>query len=202
MRSFRTIAACLLFLPLASFPTHAQQLSTESKGAELSAFGGFSYVKPDIGNHNDTGASVGAAFTRFFPSLPIEPSLELRGTYASGSYANERSVSFGLQVSHRFRRFHPYGDFLVGAGSIVYAVDPAPYEHSDKGLAFTYGGGLDYDLVHHFRLRLDAQQQHWNLGLNPTLAPGHSTFTLTPVLFTIGVNYIIPFHPHVSYNNR
>jgi hypothetical protein len=176
----------------------AQEMPTESKSAELSAFGGFTATQPDISTYTDKGLTAGVAFTRFFQHLPVDPSIELRGTYVSGSFANERTISFGLQVSRRFHRLHPYADVLIGAGSIVYAVDPAPYEHVDKGLAFTYGGGLDYDLVHNFRLRLDAQGQHWNLGENPTLAPNSNAFTLTPFQFTIGINYVIPFRPHLS----
>jgi opacity protein-like surface antigen len=196
-----TLDACfLLFLFLGMIGTraHAQQQYTELKTAEISAFGGFTVTQPDISTYTDKGVSVGAAFTRFFDRLPVDPSVEIRGTYASGTYANERTVSFGIQLSRPIRRLHPYADFLVGVGSIVYAVDPAPGEHSDRGLAYTYGGGLDYDLVHNFRLRLDAQGQHWNLGQNPILAPDGGAYTLTPFQFTVGVNYVIPFRKHIE----
>jgi hypothetical protein len=195
--------ACLATLTGILSPTylHAQSVPTESKGMELSAFAGFVAARPDYYTANNTGVAAGAAFTRFFEHLPVDPSLELRGTYASGSAVTERTVSAGLRISKRFHRYHPYIDFLVGEGSIVYATDPAPFEHEDRGLEYSFGGGLDIDLVHNFQARVDIQQQSWNLGENGTLKPQGGDYTLSPTTLLIGINYVIPFRPHVSYRD-
>jgi hypothetical protein len=197
------LLACLAIFACISSPerVHAQSMPAESKGMELSAFAGFVAVHPDYYTANNTGAAAGLAFTRFFERLPVDPSLELRGTYASGPAVTERTVSGGLRVSKRFRRYHPYVDLLVGVGSIVYATDPAPFEHEDRGLEYTFGGGIDIDIIRNFRARIDIQRQSWNLGQNNTLKPQGGDYTLSPTAFLIGVTYVIPFRPHLSFRD-
>ncbi|MEO6922503.1 MAG: hypothetical protein ABI142_01635 [Bryocella sp.] len=193
--------ATLLLLTLSPSLIQAQQMPNQSKSRELSVFAGFSVVRPDIFNSTNTGVSAGAAYTFFFRKLPVDPSIALRGTYASGKSITERTVNIGLQLSRRYGHFHPYADFLIGGGTIVFAVVPPGGDHIDKGLAYTYGGGVDYDLTHSFRLRLDAQLQNMNFGPNYTYKRQGGDFTLSPLLVTLGINYVIPFRPHIRYTD-
>jgi hypothetical protein len=200
-RRLLALCAALLACALCS-PMAAQYDPTESRSAELSAFGGFSVVQPDYYTASNKGVSAGLAFTRFFDRLPVEPSLAIRGTYASGVAVTERTISGGLQISKRYRRFHPYADILIGGATIVFAVKPEPNDHEDKGRVFSFGGGLDVDLVHNLRARFDLQAQAWNLGLDyPLTGSNTEDFTLSPTAFTIGINYVLPFKPRVSYSN-
>jgi hypothetical protein len=182
----------------------AQDMPTESKGEEISAFAGGLSVAPDYDTPRDTGIVAGATFTRFFEALPFAPAFEARATDVHGPTVDERTVSFGLQATRRFHRFYPYANFLIGIGSIVYAVNPVPGEHEDRGREFSLGGGLDIDIVHNIRARIDFQQQFWNLGTNPTLAPRapNNVYTLSPTAIMIGINYVIPFRPHLGFRGR
>ena len=179
----------------------AQYDPTVSRGAALSAFGGYTVVRPDYYVANNTGFAAGIAFTRFLDQFALEPSIALRATDSNGTAVRERTVTGGLQVGKKFNRFHPYINFLIGGGSIIYATRPAPGDREDRGKVVSFGGGVDIDLLRNFQLRFDLQQQSWNLGENPSLKPQGGDFTLSPTAVIIGVNYVIPFKPRVGYQD-
>ena len=193
-----TVCICLCLLTVSIPQTlHAQYAPTESKGMDISAFAGYTYLSPDFGPTHNQGISAGVNITRYF-RLPIAPSLELRATDASGSTVTERTVLAGLRAQSDFHAFHPYIDFLAGVGSIVYAVDPIPGYHEDRGFADSIGGGVDIDLIRHFQAKIDFQHQSWNMGKNSVLVPQGGNYTLSPNAITIGIAYRIPFRPHLS----
>ena len=181
-------------LSLTSFvlaPGHAlaQASRTAFKTEDISVFGGVEFANPEYGPDNNAGGAVGVDFTRYF-HIPIQPSLELRANFNDGTYADERSFLVGLRAAHSFGRVVPYVDFLVGPGNIHYPQNL--YYTGDNSIVYNYGGGIDFDLVRNFSLKLDIQEQRWNTD----------TYTFQPVLGIIGLTYHIPFRSQVGYRGR
>jgi hypothetical protein len=169
----------------------AQQSASASKSAEISAFAGYTDINSDYGTRNK-GVTLGADYTRFF-HFPVVPSFEVRGNYTSGLGVTEESILFGLRLEAPFRRrFHPYATFLYGGTKIYFNFPPSPTYTYDQSSATSIGGGIDVDVAHNFRAKLDYTQQFENFGPNGTL-PNNANFTLTPAGFTGGVVYRIPF---------
>jgi len=196
MRSVRFAVLFLFALPFTGvsvFRSCAQSLTTASKGAEISAYGGYVASSPDYGLFIKKGIGAGVDFT-IFPRLPVAPSLEIRGHEAFGGTVTEKALMAGLRVQKDLRqRYHPYADFLIGTGEIVYQVDPYPQYNSDRSKAYSYGGGINIDVAKHFAAKFDFQEQSWNLGSNGNLKPSGGNYTLSPRTFLVGATYTIPF---------
>ncbi len=167
-------------------------MPTASKSAEISAFGGYLVARTDYGPAAKKGIGAGVDFT-IFPRFPVAPSLEVRGQEAVGLDVTEKSLMVGLKVQKDFRRkLHPYVDFLIGAGEIVYHPQPYPDYNADKSKAYSFGGGINIDIAKHLGLKFDVQRQNWNFGLNGNLAP-NGNYTLAPTTALVGVTYTVPF---------
>ena len=180
-------SASFLFTPQS---LKAQATPAAFKQGEISFFGAYSRVSTDYGAQKDNGAIFGADYTRFMHFF-LTPTLELRGKIATGPNVNQRTWGGGIRAGHRFRRFYPYMDFLVSAGTIQFNhpfIDSRgkPYA-SDNSIVYSAGGGVDYDITRRFAARFDYQFEHWNLG---------TTQTLTPQALSIGAVY------HLSSHNR
>jgi hypothetical protein len=171
----------------------AQAIPTSSKSAEISAFGAYMVSRTDYGQRSNLGLAAGLDFT-IFPRFPVAPSLEVRGADASAQDASEKSLLVGVRIQRDIRRkLHPYGDFLVGAGKITFHPAPSPDYTSDLGRAISYGGGINIDVTPRFALKLDAQKQSWNFGLENDYSPNLGDFILNPITVMVGVTYTIPF---------
>jgi hypothetical protein len=188
----------LLVFALITIPLYSQGIPTESKGMDLAAFGGYlnanpAYVpSPAYPNDRNSGTFFGADLTRYF-HLPVAPSLEVRANFADGAIVDEHSYLGGLRVQgDLFHRYHPYADFLAGYGSIHFNHPTIPGYTHDNSTVYSYGGGLDVDLMRHFQARVDFQGQRWALG---TDGPNDK---FSPSILSIGLRYVIPFKPHVS----
>ena len=192
-RLTRLFAALSLSATLSAF---AQAGPTASKSMDISVFGTYQFVKPDFGPYNNTGGSIGFDVTRYYPRLPVAVSLEARGNYSTGNSTTERAVLGGLRVKKDFRRWHPYGDLLVGGGTVKFSSTLAPAYTSDKGIVYSFGGGVDIDVLYHFQVKLDVQSQHYNLGAKSSANPSSGTFDLSPVGYGAGLSYVIPFRDH------
>jgi len=85
---------------------------------------------------------------------------------------HEDNYAVGLRYRWRFRRYEPYGKFLVGNGQFNY---PFSYGHGGY-LMLVPGGGLDVHW-HRFTLRaIDYEAQHWINFQHSSLSPdGFST---------------------------
>jgi hypothetical protein len=175
----------LFFVLLAALapPAHSQALYTASKRSDMSAFAGFLWEHPDQGLVNNSGATIGLNATHYF-RFPIAPSLEVRANLGMGSTVTERSLVTGIRAQSDFRKFHPYGDFLIGPGSIRFHQALPPY--TDYSTVRSFGGGFDYDLIGNFQAKVDFQMTHWNLGQKPPLI-------FQPEVFTLGIAYRFPF---------
>jgi hypothetical protein len=185
-----------LFGLYATGSAHAQALPVADKASDISVFAGVGRVKTDYGKDTNKGVTAGFDFTRYFRRLPVVPSIELRGSYVPAPAVTEKSFTGGLRLSYPFHRFHPYGDFLAGGAELTFHPDPYPGYTSDRGRIYSFGGGIDVDVVRNIALMVDYQQQKWNLGQNIAFAPYGTDFTLSPKLLVIGVHYTIPFRTH------
>lgn len=173
-------------------PATAQSLSTASKAAEISAFGAYTAGTPDYGPYTLKGFSAGADFT-VFPHFVLKPALELRGNVLSASAVTEKTVLIGPRAQLDWReRFHPYGNFLIGGGEVLFHPQPSPGYLGDRSKVYSYGGGINIDLAYHLAAKFDFQQQSWNLGPNSNTASS-GDFTLAPRTILIGVTYTLPF---------
>jgi|GEM_PF-883378 len=204
-RRFRTsLQSAILFsftalVALSNVPAgDAQAIPGASRTAELSAFAGYTNSNSDYGRFRSNGGTVGLDYTRYF-GWRVVPSFEARANRTSGvDLTTQESMLFGprLHIDVR-RRFHPYVDALYGATKIIFAVPLNPHYTSDTAPTFSIGGGVDVDIMRHFQAKIDYQGEYMNFGSNGT-QPNNADFTLAPTLFTVGINYRIPLHPHKS----
>lgn len=170
----------------------AQADPTATQTFRLSAFGGMTGTFTDVLNGHNLGITAGAdlTFRRYFG---LTPSVEGRGVFpvVSGTIADERWLAGGLKFEGRFGPLHPYGDVLVGRGSINYqhgGLVEGPYRYiTTTSTVYSPGAGADLDLSHHWDLKGDLQYQFWSEY--PPL-PG----VLTPIVVTGGVIYRFDFN--------
>jgi opacity protein-like surface antigen len=145
----------------------------------ISVFAGGSYVdpQPDFYKNNQTGYVFGIDYTHSFHRFYVDPSIEVRGSISPvDEEVGENVYSGGLKLEHQYRRFHPYGDFLVGSGTIKFNQNNFFYgfnngRRPDNSIVLTYGGGVDVDVWHNLGLKADYQWSHWNTGGNVIFHP-------------------------------
>ena len=112
-----------------------------------------------------------------------------------GLEAEYRDLSFGSPVSRlhyetisggaiysfrAHRDFRPYGQFLVGFGSVDFPPTKSGYSHDTRTITEP-GVGIDWRMVSRLRIRAGYEYQFW-----PDLFHGHA---LNPSGFTIGTSY-------------
>ncbi|AFL86942.1 hypothetical protein Terro_0603 [Terriglobus roseus DSM 18391] len=159
------VTVATLLLPAASRAQASTATATEAIRLNVYALG--TYARTDYGYPPRAGGIAvggGAGFT--VPHLHhIEPALDIRYNYVTNESISQSVFSGGLRVAYNVSRFHPYGDLLVGAGTINFKqVNPAFSDYTrDNSLVYTYGGGLDVDVTRSVALRFDFQQQRWRL---------------------------------------
>ncbi len=165
----------------------AQAQATALKTLGLSVFGAVTALDPKFGiTTREAGFTVGGDVTRHFRVVDI--SFEARYTSATGYSADESSYGGGFKFERGFNRFHPYVDFLVASGNIKFdhpeIYGSTTYTH-DNSFVYDFGGGLDYDLVRHFGVKLDVQGERWQIGVEkPPFYPYNAS---------VGIFYRIPF---------
>jgi hypothetical protein len=115
-----------------------------------------------------------------FGSVHLTEWLGIVGEFTGGHSSNISILGQGLtlttftagpRVSHRFRRFTPYGEVLVGGahGSGSYFPTRTSSSSSASSFAVSTGGGLDFRITPRFSLRaLDMQYLRTSLpnGVN------------------------------------
>lgn len=184
---------CIAFSLAAIVSAHSQVVPAATSrvldvraGALASAFqpdyagGELPYTSPQ--RLYGIGAYVDARFTRW-----IQPEVEVRflrfnefTCYGQCAGIDENTYSIGERVPIRtFRKFTPYGKFLVGFGNGSWLTGNA--------LVLTYGGGVDYRLSRKFAIRCaDFEFQQW-----PVSSPAGGSFTIKPYGLSAGLSYRI-----------
>ena len=160
----------------------AQASVTAQRGAEISPFIQTTLLRPDWGQTNNIGYTVGVDYTRFIHSI-VQPSLELRMTGANGKNVGEKSYLGGFKLAATVHGVHPYATLLAGTGGITF-MNPVDSYGSDTSFVYALGGGLEFSVLQQWKVRADFAQQHWDL--DPQL--------LTPITMSVGIAYSIPFH--------
>lgn len=164
---------------------------------QLSAFGGVAgdYTGLRGGKNLDVTAGVDLALPPVI-GRRIRPTLEVRGRYPidKGTISSQRDVLGGLRVDFLLgRRFHPYGDFLVGRGQMNYGDHGYIFRNREYILTTTWvfspGAGFDYDLSQNFAVKVDGQYQRWSS------APVDGG-TIYAKVGTIGLVYVFNFNRH------
>lgn len=195
--------ASLAALPASLFfhtaPARAQAIGTAGRGAAIYVFGGAAYNQPDYGpdQYKDWGFVLGGNYDRYFRvgNFPVGAGLEMRMTRVTGTIVDENTWGGGIRLNTEiFNRFHPFVDGLLGEGTIKYHFLPFPnnpHYTQDNGWILQYGFGIDVDLTPSFSLKLDGQQQNWNLGTN---------YTLGPAVYSAAIVYRIPFRSYIGMN--
>jgi hypothetical protein len=116
------------------------------------------------------GFSVGADF-RLGRFVFGQPALGARYTYSTGTTGSQRTAMFGPELHYIYRKFRPYGDFMIGPGNITYHSG-----QTDNSIVYEFGGGVDYHKNRTLNFRIiDFQYQLWDLGNHyypPGLLPG------------------------------
>jgi len=170
-----------------------QALPTASEGSSLSVFAGASGVYTGVGGGRNVGITAGGDYSlRGF--FGFRPAIELRGTYPihDGTIADEKSILGGVRVERPIGRLHPYGDFLIGRGSIDYIrtfiIGYSEYLRTDSTV-YDVGAGFEYDLSPRIALRADGQYQHWD---TPVINSG----TAWAKQATVAVTYRFDFNRH------
>jgi hypothetical protein len=178
-------------------------------GAQINVYGLYDLVKTDFNstldyppnnpppaNTNDAngwnqGFSAGADF-RLGRFVFGQPSLGTRFTWSTGTFGKQRTFMFGPELHYIYRRFRPYGDFMIGPGNITYRTG-----QTDNSIVYELGGGVDYhrNRVLNFRL-VDFQYQFWDLGNHyypPGTLPGEPGFYIDTKLkpYTLGFGVLI-----------
>lgn len=190
-------AAALFCMALACGIIRAQEMPSRTQAASLQAFGLISYVQPHYSTGsttvNNTGVSLGADLD-FRPLDLLEPSIELRATFAPGSDVTEKTYQFGPRLEADLGRVKPYIFLLIGTGSITFAqpipTPFGPYTH-DSSFVYSGGFGVDYMVTPRIGIRGDLMLQHWNLGGGPQAS---TSLPFYPHLFSFGVDYRFNFN--------
>ena len=174
------LAGAALLTQSASGQAHKE---TAIQAMRLQVYGVGSYMHPQYGSvQTGGGFGVGGAagFTLHHVHR-LEPAIDVRYTYGTNSALTETFLGGGARLTYHMARFHPYGDFMVGTGNINFKqVDPTyPNYRHDDSTVYMFGGGLDYDLTQTFALRVDFQQQKWQLAVgNVPFYPTHASVGL------------------------
>jgi hypothetical protein len=147
-----------------------QAMPTASQGSSLSVFAGATGVFTGIDGGKNLGITVGGDYS-LHGFFGFRPAVEVRGTYPiyDGSIDHQKSILGGVRIERPIRRFHPYGDFLIGRGEIYYSnypiIDFQEYIRTDSTI-YSPGVGFEYDMTPHFAVRVDGQDQHWDTPVN------------------------------------
>ena len=164
---------------------HAQVVpAIKGGGSQINVYGTYTLVKTDFNstldyppqapppnstfdaNGYNQGFSAGADF-RLGRFVFGQPAVGARFTYSTGTYGKQRTLLFGPELHYIYKRFRPYGNFLIGPGNITYSTG-----QTDNSIVYDVGGGVDYHQNHRLNFRLvDFQYQFWDLG-NHYYPPG------------------------------
>jgi len=193
------LAWAVLCLALPGRTAAAQEIPARQQGLSLQAFGLFSYVQPHYDPSNNVGGAFGADLN-FRPLYFLQPSVDVRATFAPGSDVSETSYDFGPRLEADFGRLKPYGYILIGTGSITFThpviYPTGPYTH-DSSIVYSGGFGADYMVTPQIGIRGEIMIQSWNLGSTGSM----DNISFHPRIYSMGVDYRFNFN-HVRRNRQ
>lgn len=211
MRFVSKVPAFVIMILLTMGTVHAiGQVTAAARGGgnQANAFGMFTFNNPDYGNAYTYGGTFGADY-RLGNYHFGQPAIAARVSFVPGGLVGENTYMIGPEFHLRGRHLRPYADFHIGFGTISYQKGkteenynpPPPYPtllhpiSSRSGLAYEFGGGLDYRLKRNFGLRVvDFQYQSWSVGKGDVFRSGKpptisGNITYTPFQISTGLYY-------------
>ena len=184
----KTVSRTALFFAVAGLLTAERGVAQASPTATIdrppiTIFAGGSYIQPqpDFYKNNQMAYFFGLDYTRYTPRFYVDPSIEVRALISPiDEEVGENVYSGGLKLSHTyFRRIRPYGDILIGSGTIKYVAGHfGPTVTSDNSIVYTYGGGVDFDVYRTLGLKADYQGSRWHTGTDVTFHPRSLNFAV------------------------
>ena len=176
--------AALLLTSLAAWNGAGAQVAPASIGGRPSLYAGGYYSNFDSDFQQPRLSGLGVYVDwNLFGKLGVEGEARFLRLDQLNSFHSDHYL-VGPKYTLRYGRFHPYVKFLLGAGEVNY-----PYSLANGGyFAMAPGGGLDYQLSHHFNARGDYEYHFWPTA--PGL-PGMQSNGLTPNGFSVGIGYRI-----------
>lgn len=157
-------------------------------GSQINVYGLYTLVKTDFNSTDDYPPSnppptslydangfnqgfAGGADFRLGRFIFGQPALGVRYTYSTGTFGKQRTFVAGPQIHYIYKKWRPYGDFLIGTGNITYKSG-----QTDNSIVYEFGGGVDYHKNHRLNFKvIDFQYQLWDLGNHyypPGFVPG------------------------------
>jgi opacity protein-like surface antigen len=191
----------------ASIPAVSQVVPSASQGGlPLRIGGGFSDFNSSVGTDQMLGGALWADFT----PAGLPPFLNGFGVEAEARYVtigqpsprttgiiHEGTVGAGPTYTLlRFRKFRPYGKFLIDFAGQEAIIPPLPYHHETLA-AYAPGVGVDYRVFSNLWARADYEYQAWPhpfIWPNPSANPN---WTLDPNGITVGLSWDLrSMHSH------
>jgi hypothetical protein len=155
----------LLLSLWSSFPVHAQTVAAGRGGAHLVGGGFFSDYSPDYGANRLWGLG-GFLDLNLRNHIGVEG--EMRFLRFSQTYSvHQDNYNIGPRYRWRFRRYEPYGKFMIGNGQMNF---PFSYGHGGY-LLIAPGAGLDIHFGRFTVRAVDYEYQHWFNFQNSSLSP-------------------------------
>lgn len=142
--------ALLPALTLLPPQAHAQAGATASRALVFSGFAGASAVSTGVNASRNLSITAGGDIA-FHIASPFTLAAEFRATHPldRGSVVAESNFLGGLRFGSRTHHLEPYGDLLVGRGSLDFGPSGYPDPHHPRtfytvadGNAFAIGGGV------------------------------------------------------------
>ncbi len=177
------IAAAVLMAPIIA--AAQSQYSAERAPVALSVGGSYSYFDAAYSGYKPMG---GTAYVDFSPIIWDHVGVEGEGRWLTlnadrgfREYNYLAGPVYHVTLSEH-RSFHPYVKGLIGEGIIDFP------NHLAYGRYFAIapGGGVDYTLNRHWRVRADYEYQIWPQA--PDI-PGFSSSAMKPNGVSVGFTY-------------
>jgi hypothetical protein len=188
-KSMETILAVLLACAsIRSFSQVAPAAGPQRSNWPVSVGLAFSAYNSDLGGHLK-GTTLWADWNFYkLPPLLDGFGIELEardlsyGRTGSDPKLRMDTVAGGvIYTTHFYRRFHPYGKFLIGQGSVDFTSSDPNYTHDTRSL-YVAGGGADTRFYKSLWLRVNYEYQFWPVFFHPNQ-------TMNPHGIDIGVAY-------------
>ncbi len=167
----------LLFLGTLSHSLFGQAIPSASSRVSLQIGVGGTDAFPDYGEHSIRGITAYGDLN-FFNHFGLEADLHQVSLDDPEDFG-QNSFVVGPRFIFPVTRFAPYLKAFVGRGLFT-----TPGSRSNQNsMVYGGGGGLDLAATRHFNIRVfDVEVQRW---------PGFFPQTLTPIVATVGIAYVI-----------
>lgn len=183
------LAVLLLCASTPAFPQVVPEVGHPGNGWPLSVGVAYSNYASDLNGGRLSGTTLWGDWNLYkLPPLMDGFGIEVEARDLSygrtGADPKLRMDTFQgglIYTTHFYRRFHPYGKFLIGYGSIDFTSSDPNYTHDTRTM-YVAGGGADTRIYGSLWLRANYEYQFW-----PTFF--HPNQMMNPSGLDIGIAY-------------